>query len=164
MSREPSKSIPPGLMVGLVVVLCVLFVWHFVLPMLGGSRKSIVISVVNNLKQIELAKEMWASDRSPTGALQVSAQDLAIYMGQPLGSSNLVRSVMGERYIINPLGVAPEAQLARDSGRWPSGTVIRLHGPPTMLLPNQQSGANGRQPSGSETNRASSAAGSRRSP
>ena len=96
MSREPSKSISPGLIGGLVV-LRVLFVWHFVLPMLAGSRKSTVISVVNNLKQIELAKEMWASDRSPTGALQVSAQDLAIYMGQPLGSSNLVRSVMGER-------------------------------------------------------------------
>ena len=139
MSREPSISISPGL-VGLVVVLCVLFVWHFVLPMLAGSRKSTVISVVNNLKQIELAKEMWASDRSATGALQVSAQDLAIYMGQPLGSSNLVRSVMGERYIINPLGVAPEAQLARDSGRWPSGTVIRLHGPPTLLLPNRVAG------------------------
>jgi len=78
-----------------------------------------------------------ASDHGATGAVQVSAQDLAIYMGQPAGSSNLVKPVMGERYIINPLGVAPEAQLARDSSRWPSGTVIRLHTHPTMLLPNK---------------------------
>jgi hypothetical protein len=120
-----------------MLVLCGLFVWYFVLPALGGSRKSRVIGVVNNLSHIELAKDMWASDHGATGKVQVSAQDLAIYMGQSTGASNLVNPVMGERYFINPLGVAPEAQLARDSSRWPSGTVIRLHAHPMMLLPNQ---------------------------
>jgi hypothetical protein len=164
MNQKPSKPIPPGLVAGLIVALCLLFIWYFVLPALSGSRKSLVISVVNNLSQIELAKEMWASDRGATGALQVSAQDLAIYMGQPAGSSNLVKPVMGERYIINPFGVAPEAVLAHDSGRWPSGTVIRLHSRPTLLLPNEQGRANGRQPSSSLTNPAPAAAASRRSP
>ncbi len=164
MNQERPTPISRGLAAALVVVLCVLFVWDFVLPSLGGSNKSKVISVVNNLNQIELAKELWASDHGATGAVQVSVQDLARYMGQPASSSSLVKPVMGERYIINPLGVAPEAQLARDSSRWPSGTVIRLHAQPTVLLPNQQGGASGRQPIRPETNSASAAAASRRSP
>jgi hypothetical protein len=151
MNQEPSKPVSRGLLVGLVIVLCLFFLWHFVLPMLSISHKSPIVSVLSNLRRVELAKELWAADHSATGGVQVSVQELAPYLGRSHDSNNLVRPVMGERYMINPLGVAPEAQLTRALGRWPSGTVVRLypegHPPSHLVLPEPRGGADQRQPS-----------------
>lgn len=101
------------------------FVWHVILPALGGSRKSNVMSIVSNLRQIEMMKEIWASDHGLTNPVRVSEADLAPYAHGYL-SNGLVRPVMGERYSIHRLGIGPEAQLTRPSRSLPTGTVIRL--------------------------------------
>ena len=80
----------------------------------------------------------------------------------------LLKPVIGERYIIHRLGVGPEAQLTQTYGKLPAGTVIRLRPESNQLyrvfLPNQQGGANGRQPFRPESSGTSPAAASRRSP
>jgi len=126
------------------------------------------VRIVENLKQLYAAKQMWASDNGATGSVQVSEQDLAPYFQSPYGGARpLYSNVAGEVYTVNPIGVSPEARLTRKLSRFfPEGAVIRLgpggHG--FEILPPKQGGANGRQPFSSETNRTSSAAASRRSP
>jgi hypothetical protein len=167
MSDQPPPKVRVGfLFTALTVALVLFFAWSM-LPMLTGGGPTKTMRIVNNLRQIETVKQMWASDHGLTGAVQISEQDLASYF--PGYSSNgLVRPVIGERYIIHRLGVGPEAQITRTYGRLPAGTVIRLRPESNRLyrvfLPNQQGGADGRQPIRSESNRISEAAASRRSP
>jgi hypothetical protein len=96
-----------------------------VLPTLVGGGPAKVPMIVNNLKQIDLAKEIWASDHKITNAVQVTNKDLAAYL-RPVDGSNLVRPVDDERYVINPVGAPPEALLTRQLGKLPKGTIIRL--------------------------------------
>ena len=137
------------------------------LPALVGGGPSKTMRIVNNLKQIELMKAMWAADHGVTGSVRITEHDLAPY-AYGYSSNGLARLVAGEHYIIHRLGVGPEAQLTRPYGKLPAGTVIRLRPESNRLfrvvLPNEQGGANGRQPLRSETNRTSAAAASRRSP
>lgn len=137
------------------------------LPALAGGGPSKTSRIVNNLRQIELMKQMWASDHGATGSVRITEQDLAPY-AYGYSSNGLARPVFGERYIIHRLGVGPEAQLTQTYGKLPAGTVVRLWPESNRLfriyLPNQQGGVDGRQPIESETNRTSAAAGSRHSP
>jgi len=121
--------------------------------------------IVNNLKQIDLAKQGWAFDHSITGAVQVTEQDLAAYFPHREGSNGLVIPVAGEQYAINLLGASPEARLTRGFGRFPKGALIRLGAgglgyetiPPNLAV--RRAGAN---PSAEVTNHLPPTAGSRR--
>lgn len=168
MSHEPSRPIPAGLVLGLILALCLLLVWFFVLPRLAGSNKAKVPQVVGNLKQIDLAKQFWASDHAATNGAAVTEQDLMGYLRVP-GSTGLLASVDSEIYRLNAVGTPPEAQLQRAFGsRFPKGTLIRwtTNAGCEILLPNNpvQGGANGWQPLYSLTNRMPAAAAPRRSP
>jgi len=96
--------------------------------------------IVANLRQIELMKQMWASDQGVTGTVQITEQDLAPY-AYGYSSNGLARPVAGEQYIIHRLGVGPEAELTRPYGKLPAGTVIRLRPESNQLfriiLPNK---------------------------
>ena len=136
------------------------------LPARVGGGPSKMFRIVNNLRQIELMKQMWASDHGVTGSVRIAEQDLAPY-ASGYSSNGLVRPVFGEHYIIHRLGVEPEAQLTQTYGKLPPGTVVRLRPESNQLfrvfLP-KQGGANGRHRIQSETNRASAAAAAPRSP
>ena len=167
MSQACGPSVRFSLLFLLLVVVGLWFLYIFFAPMLvvGGPAKT--MSIVNNLRQIELMKQQWALDHGVTGSVRITEQDLAPY-AYGYSSNGIARPVIGERYIIHRSGVGPEAQLTQAYGKLPAGTVIRLR-PDTnrlfrIFLPNEQSRANGRQPFSSETNRTSAAAASRRSP
>jgi hypothetical protein len=154
------------LAVGLIVALCLLFAWYFVLPKLAGSSKAKVPQVVGNLKQVDLAKQAWAWDHAATNGAAVTEQDLMGYL-RVTGSTGLVTSVDSEIYTLNAIGTPPEAQLQRPFGsRFPRGTLIRwtTNAGCEILLPNQQGGASGWQPLYSLTNRMPERAAPRRSP
>lgn len=155
-----------GLVAWLIVALCLLFAWYFVLPKLAGSSKAKVPQAVGNLKQINLAKQAWALDHAATNGAAVTEQDLMSYRRMP-GSTGLVTSVDSETYRLNAIGMPPEAQLQKAFGsRFPKGTLIRwtANAGCEILLPNPQGGADGSQSFNSETNWTSAAAASRRSP
>ncbi len=147
-----SPTVRPGFVLTLFVVLLVPFLAWSILPMLSGGGPTKVMQIVNNLRQIELMKERWASSHSVTGSVQISEQDLAPLV--PGYSSNgLVRPVIGERYILHRLGVGPEAQLTRRCGKFPAGTFIRLRPDTNRLfriyLPNGRTSGNRAVPLGS---------------
>jgi hypothetical protein len=151
---DPTPKVCGGFVFALMVAFVLLIAWSM-LPTLSGGGPTKTMGIVNNLRQIEIMKEMWASDRSITGKVQVSEHDLAPY-AHGYSSNGLAKPLIGERYIIHPLGVGPEAQLTKTYGKLPAGTIIRLR-PDTnrlfrIFLPNAQGGANGRQPFSADTN------------
>jgi hypothetical protein len=126
MRYNTSKGVPLWLTPVFCIACVVVGVWHFAIrPPTGRQKKSPIIAVVNNLKQIEISRRVWASEHNITGAVEPSMIELAPYL--PRGSTNLADiAIMGERYTINAFGVSPEAQLTRPIGEWPRGTTVRL--------------------------------------
>jgi len=163
---EPKDRVS-SLLVLLLLILGLVCLAALMLPALTGGGPSEAMRIVSRLRQIELMKQLWASDHGATGSVRITEKDLIPY-APGYSSNGLVRPVAGERYIVHRLGVGPEAQLTQPYGKWPAGTVIRLRPESNRLfrifLPNEQSRANGRQPIQPETNRAPAAAASRRSP
>jgi hypothetical protein len=167
MSRTAAPIIRFRFTLMLIIAFALAFVWTTVLPVLSGGGPSKTMRIVSNLRQIEVMKEMWASDHGVTGAVRVTELNLAPY-AYGYSSNRLARPVAGERYVIHRLGVGPEALLTQAYGKLPAGTVIRLRPEPNrlfrVLLPNEQGRARGWQPVTSTTNSSSAAAASRRLP
>lgn len=124
----------------LAVVGCVVVFAAYLLPVRSSGGPSRLTKILNNLRQIDVAKQMWAQDHHATNSTSVSPADIAPYL--PKSKSNqLVSAAVDERYIINAVGVGPEAQLTRSFGKWRPGTIIRFH-PATnityrIILPTQ---------------------------
>ena len=121
--RASERSLLPLLA---IIALALMLLWNF-LPLLAGSEKSKIISIVGNLQQIKLAKELWASDHPATGSVEVSVQDLTPYLGPLFVSNNLAKLKLGVLYSINPLGTDPEAKLTRKLDKFPAGTTVTLY-------------------------------------
>jgi hypothetical protein len=118
------------------ILIPVLLLYAIVLPHLAGGGPAYGARIFSNLKQIELAKQLWAEDHSATGAVLITVRDLTPYLRIPSSQySNFVPPVICERYIINPLGVSPEAELTQSCKSWPKGTVFQLN-PMRMIPPN----------------------------
>ena len=114
----------------------------------------------NRLRQLDAAKERWTLEKGIAEGIEPSMPDLTPYLQEGFWD----RPVAGERCIINGRGTPVQALLTRRVGDYPSGTTLELtlDGVLVEKAPNQVGAANGSQPIRSETNRTSSAAGSRR--
>jgi len=149
----------PGAAVLLYMLVCAIFI-----PNSVRSRVGKINAIVKNLRYIQAAKEYWALEHHETNDIVITQQMLEEAFGTR-GYDAVVRPVAGERYRINTLWRPAEAELTKMvDGDYPPGTVVRLgtNARPEIILPNQPGGAKGGQPFSSETNRTSSAAGSRR--
>ena len=87
--------------------------------------------IVNNLRQLDGAKQQWGLDHGKTGAVMVTEEDVAPYLRS-------FKPAAGERYILKALSESPEAQLTREVGGNPKGSVLRLdtNGAAEVILPN----------------------------
>lgn len=124
-TRRSPFSIRPffiGLVLAFAAVLFVIYEW----PQRPLSRKSTSARILGNLRHIQLAKEVWASGHTNAAGLQPSERELAHCLPHGGDPDRLVAPVADERYLINPLAVAPEARLTRKVGDWPEGTRLRL--------------------------------------
>jgi len=167
MSQTSRQLVRPGFLLALLIAFGFLLIIGGLLPPLGGSKKAKLPQIIGNLKQIDLAKGIWASDHAATNGVAVSESNLVGYLRPRPGSTGLVASVDGEVYAPNVIGAPPEARLERPIGpRFPNGTLVRwsTNAGCEIRLPNQQGGANGWQPLYSGTNRISPSAVPRRSP
>jgi hypothetical protein len=90
----------------------------------GGWARTTVIE--QNLMLIDFAKNEWAYVHHVTNPLVMTKQDIAPYLGPATNADGWVKPVAGEVYIIKALTESPEAQLTREVGTWPKGTIIRL--------------------------------------
>jgi len=89
--------------------------------------------MVNNLRQLDGAAEMWVIDHHQTGAVLVAEADLTNYLRRPL------QPIAGERYVLRPLPESPQVVLTRDVEGRPKGTVIcfAANGEVRFIPPNQ---------------------------
>jgi len=102
-------------------LVCMVCVPNFVRS--GTSKTN---AIINNLRQLDGAKQQWALDHGRTGAVQVTTQDIAPYLSHSHASDGLVKAVAGERYSLKTLIESPEAILTREVDGRPKGTVFRL--------------------------------------
>jgi len=116
-----------------------------ILPMFNGPLHAPVNQIINNLRQIQGAKQQWAFEKGITNeAASVAEADLSPYLKiAPNGPG--ITPTLGEQYIINPLNVSPEARLTKKlkspaRGNLPAGTVIRFgqDGSGEIVIPTNQ--------------------------
>jgi hypothetical protein len=81
-----------------------------------------VNAILNNLRKIEGAKELYAQKHAEPRTAELTPQDLEPFL--PHGFWE--RTVAGERYIIHSCGVPPEAVLTRGIQDLPAGTKLRF--------------------------------------
>jgi len=121
---EPNGTSKRGFPTGIVVLLGFLaLVLLLGTPNFVGSGRSRIGGIINNLMQLDGAKQMWALDHGRTGAVEVTRHDVAPYLRAPPG---WVQPVAGERYTLNRRTDSPEAELTQTVGGRPKGTRIRL--------------------------------------
>ena len=131
-----------------VLVLVLLLIW-VTIPNFVRSGPGKLTRIIITLKQIDAAKQQWAYEHGITNTVQctnnLTETDMERYLGGKedridrrrfgFDRSGQPYSAFGEKYIINPLNLPPEAQLTRDfkEGRGstfslPKDTIIRLSG------------------------------------
>jgi len=99
-----------------------------------GHTTSKFNMIINNLRQIDAAKNQWAFEHGFTNfdqianlTNQLSEKDFVPYLHFPNNQGSLVPSVAGEIYTINALNKSPEAKLVHKIEMpWPKGSVIRF--------------------------------------
>ncbi len=160
--KKPSHS-TLILLLGAAVLLFAL-IWAICIPNFVHSGPSTMSRIIQNLRQIQGAKEHWALENHETNDIVVTREMLDGTFGRG-GYDGFVRPIVHERYTINTLRKPAEAELTRKVDRYyPRGTLVRwgTNAHEEIIFPNQQGGANRSWPVGSETNRPSAAAGSSR--
>ena len=140
------KRIEVRPLVGALAVVALLAVLAaMMLPALASAkRKAQNINIVNNLKQLDLAKNEWAADNNKSGDAVVTMDDLKPYLG-----NTFPRSVAGEKYevgkVSEPATADIDAKKAKQIGslasRLPSGGaaggVVQLSSDGTVALLNE---------------------------
>jgi hypothetical protein len=110
------------------------------IPNFTGSRVSKFNMIINNLRQIDAAKNQWAFEHGVTNLDQIatltnqlSEKDLAPYLHSSNNQGGLATSVAGEIYTIGALNKSPEAKLVHKIEMpWPRGSIIRFSQNPKL--------------------------------
>ena len=78
---EPNGTSKRGFPTGIVVLLGFLaLVLLLGTPNFVGSGRNRISGIINNLMQLDGAKQMWALDHGRTGAVEVTRHDVAPYL------------------------------------------------------------------------------------
>jgi hypothetical protein len=148
----------------IVIAVVGFLIWVSIPNFIGGGPDRLT-SVINELRQIDGAKEYWAMQNGFTNGVylsrEITQQDIAPLFvhgdnqdhidrfGFGFDQNGNIRAGKGVVFSINPLGIRPEAKLTssfRDK-HWcrdwqlPKGTIIRLgtNSPIEFILPGQES-------------------------
>jgi hypothetical protein len=127
----------------LVFVFIAGLLFAIIIPNHVGPHTSKLNGIINNLREMDAAKNEWVVKQGLAvkyGFTNVSQfteltnqpteQDPTPYLRHNPGKQgDLIPSVAGEIYAINPLNKSPEAKLVRKiSMPWPQGSIIRFSG------------------------------------
>ena len=121
------------LLILLILGLLVLLLWS---RFDGGRPHDPKNYIINNLRQIEGAKQQWALENNVTGNVQVTEQNVGPYLGRGTNIGWVV-PFAEERYVLKLLEESPEAHLTKKIKEMPKGTVIRFgtNGYDEVILP-----------------------------
>lgn len=125
-------SIPKPYAFGVLAIVGIVYaIWLMSPPNIPVGRAT--VRVISNLRALDGAKQRWAQERGQAGAVVVGEQDIAPYLAH-----DRIRPVGGERYVLKPLGQAPEVELNRDMLGCVKGTRLGLSDEGDLVrLPNE---------------------------
>jgi hypothetical protein len=98
------SAVTKALQIGLVLLILWLGAWAARLWIVGFQHTP-QRSIMNNLRIIQMKKELWAADNKKTGEDTPTEADLVGYFN----SGRIPSSAIGETYRINPVGKSPAA-------------------------------------------------------
>jgi len=139
---EPSPKSHSAVVWGAIVLCFLLLVGVVRIPTFLRTGRGKTSGIVWRLRLIDGAKQQWAIEHHQTNDVLLTAEDLAPYLRR-LFPEGMVRPEAGERYRINTLWKAPEAELTRELEGRPKGTVFRLD---EIILPSQRIGVDAGNP------------------
>jgi Mg-chelatase subunit ChlD/type II secretory pathway pseudopilin PulG len=94
------------------------------LPALSASKsRSTRIMVINNLRQIDGAKQQWAEDNKKGPQDVPTLEEILPYMGRG-PDATLPKTSLGETYVIGRVGESPRAELDETKARRMTGSSI----------------------------------------
>ncbi len=95
-----------------IVALIGLLVWVIVIPNLRQARGGSSIACINNLRQIEAAKQQWALENGRTNGIVTWADIQTIHW--PWSEGSLPKCPIGGTYSIGELGENPTCSLGQN--------------------------------------------------
>jgi hypothetical protein len=113
------------------------FLLAIAIPNFVRSGPNKMNNIINNLRQLDAAKQQWAYEHVTTNweqvaklTNQISEQDLYPYLHRSGDGASYIVPVGGEKYLANALNESPEAKLAYPIAgySWPAGSIIRFSG------------------------------------
>jgi len=97
-------------LVPLAAAAAVMFLAAITIPNLSRAKRSAQsISILDNLRQLDGAKQQWALENGKSANDVPTLSDLIPFMGR--GSAGLPQPVMGETYVLGRVGELPTAEL-----------------------------------------------------
>jgi hypothetical protein len=113
MSGSENKSFEPDILIWLVIIgLIGLFAWAIVIPNLRPARVSSQNACINNLRQIDGAKNEWALENSKTNGVVCTVEDIKPYIKLDT-KSNIPGCPQGGIYMIGKVGENPTCSLGK---------------------------------------------------
>ena len=95
-----------------VIVLIGLFAWAIVIPNLKPARTGSHNACINNLRQIDAAKNEWALENKKTNGVVCTASDITPYIKLD-AKGNLPKCPQGGIYTIGKIGEPPTCSLGK---------------------------------------------------
>lgn len=118
-ARITHQTILLVVIAGIAFLMCLVCTPHFI-----RSGPSKITGIISNLRQIDAAKQQWASEHEQRGNALPTKEDIAPYFLPHL--NGWVKPVAGELYRIKSLCESPEAQLTHALEGKPKDTLFRL--------------------------------------
>jgi Mg-chelatase subunit ChlD/type II secretory pathway pseudopilin PulG len=117
------KRIEVRPLVGVLAVVALLAVLGamFLPALASAKRKAQNINIVNNLKQLDLAKKEWAADNNKSGDAVVTMDDLKPYLG-----NEFPRSIAGEKYEVGKVSEPAKADIDASKAKQIGSLASRL--------------------------------------
>jgi hypothetical protein len=165
-TNDHSKGVRPWLLKILFLVVVLGLLAAIAIPNHIGGGPGKLSSVINLLREIDAAKEYWATQQGATNGApslrEITEQDIAAVVVRGDGQDHFdrfgfgfdkngnIHGAEGVMFVINPLGKSPEARftanfkLSKDAWPWgpkiPKGTVMRFgRDEVEFILPGQES-------------------------
>lgn len=134
---QPKRQVRMTLVELLVVMAMVAILGAMMLPALSKAKhKAKSVAVLSNLRQIDAAKQQWASENNKSADDVVTAEDLKPYLGR--GDGDLPAPVAGEKYVLGKVGEPVSAELdaaqAKRFGRVPAASAAPGANSTTVIL------------------------------
>lgn len=118
-SRNGFTLVEIMIVVAIISLLAAIAIPNFI----AVREQSQLKSIVTNLRIIEGAKDLWSLENKKGPGARPVPEDLSVFMK---GNIFPPETIVGETYLINPVGISPTAKIPVKLGSYIAGDFVRL--------------------------------------